>query len=623
MVAALRALISVLMLAGFYVLAFVQFVVVLVFGVWLATVLHRSIAINVMIPLLTASFGAVAYGMWKAIRDKPKLPAGLPLSRAQVPALWATVDELAQVVGTRTPDDIVLIPDVNAAVMEQTKLMGLIGGRRHLFIGLPLIQAFTVAQLRSVIAHELGHYSGKHTRLAGVSYRGRLAIRRTVDRIGPANPVGWVFKGYARLFVMVQNTVSRQQEREADQAAVWVAGRHAAATALRELDVLDSAYGYFFERYVGWGWESGYAPDDLFAGFAELVRARTEELNRLRAQVPTDKPSVWDTHPPLSERLAAIGAALESHVPSDDRPAWVMVPDLPAAGRALQNEVMDLDGRTVLGWPEFTAAAATASQQRGADPLLRALSRAAGQPVPDLATVLDLIAAGRLDQLAEPLFRSATRKEARQRFAEPVADLIKLAAVRSGIAAWQHSWSEPVKLVGRDGAEFDPTEIAELAVDPATLDDARGRLTALGIDVHAAQAVEVSASPAHADVLGGIANVKLDDERLDLVVLSSGLLLVASPSRKGGRGAVNRVVALLNTGPAKLAALPGHRFLPFEEMTGVVKTSSVPETYQLTLHSGQSLTLKVAVMSTEEAPGGYETLTEVMKRLSKSRAAAV
>ena len=57
------------------------------------------------------------------------------------------------------PERIYLAPDVNAAVFQRGGLLGF-DGKRVLLVGLPLIDALTVRQLRAVIAHQFGHFYG-------------------------------------------------------------------------------------------------------------------------------------------------------------------------------------------------------------------------------------------------------------------------------------------------------------------------------------------------------------------------------------------------------------------------------------------------------------------------------
>ncbi|HEX5542995.1 MAG TPA: M48 family metallopeptidase [Micromonospora sp.] len=589
MAAAFRALASVVMLAGFYLVALVQLGATIALVIWLASVSSGALALKITGPLLTATVGAVAVALWKAIRAKPEPAPGLVVGPDQAPALWATVHELAEVVGTRVPDEIRIVPEVNAAVSEETQLLGLISGRRTLYIGLPLLQAFTVDQMRAVLAHELGHYSGQHTRLGEVAYRGRLAMGGTISRIGPYNPVGWIFKGYSLLYLLVDNAASRRQELEADRASVQVAGQAAATGALRELPVLSAAWGFYFARYVEPGWEAGFVPADLFGGFAELVAARKEELDEMRAQEPDGERSRWDTHPPIPERIANMTAMDDPAVTEDGRPAAVLVSDIAGIGSQLQEQVVDVGERAVLDWPQFTAAMVGSGIQRNADTIYRAAGRVTGASEPGLSTVLDLVEENRLGEFATRFFSDLPAEEAAQRFAEPMELLLQSAAVACDVAHWRHSWSGPAELVGVDGELLELDEIAALAVSPQTLEKARRHLAELGIDPTRATLVEQKATAQGADLIAGIANIKVDGVEHDLLVLDRGCVFVADPGETDhGKRRMQELV-----GSVPLAELATqHRFLPFEEIASVTVTREVPLRAELALHDGSTLALK-------------------------------
>ena len=72
MVAAVRAGASVLMLAGFYMVAFLQVAAAVAFGVWLSSLVPGGIALKVIFPVLVAAIGSVGVGLWKAVRAKPQ-----------------------------------------------------------------------------------------------------------------------------------------------------------------------------------------------------------------------------------------------------------------------------------------------------------------------------------------------------------------------------------------------------------------------------------------------------------------------------------------------------------------------------------------------------------------------
>lgn len=613
MVATFRALASVVMLAGFYVVALVQLVASAALAYWLSTVVAGAVAVKLVLPLFAATVGAVSVALWKAIRAKPTPAPGLTVGPHQAPELWRTVHELAAEVGTRVPDEIRLVSAVNAAVSEEAKLLGLIGGRRLLYIGFPLLTGLTVDQLRSVLAHELGHYSGRHTRLGGVAYRGRLAIGGTIGRIGPRNPVGWVFKGYARLYLLVDNAASRRQELEADQASVRVAGRAAAVSALRELPVLDAAWDFYFQRYVQNGWAAGYVPDDLFGGYAELLAARKAELDDLRTQPVTGSSSPWNTHPPIAERIAMMAAMPDTPRHPDGRPATVLLPNVAAAGRRLQEIVVDAGQRRVLPWPQFTAAAINADLQKRADGIFRAVGRFTGAADPGLSTVFELVQAGRLGEFAQQFNPDATRREAARQFADPMEMLLCIAAVASGVGYWRHSWSGPAELVTRTGEPLVLEEIAQLAVDRNTLPEAVQRLAALGIDPGRVTVVQRRATADGARLIAGLANVKVDGVEHDLLVLNRGLILVGNPGKadKGNK----RLQELVSSAPvAEIAAQ--HQFLPFEEVVSATVQKEVPLRAELVLHGGRRVALREAWSSELLEKESRDTLLKVLASLN-------
>ena len=612
MTAAMRAALSVAMLIGFYVLGVLQLVFAgfLLYEIW--THLH-GVGAAKLSWLVIAAFGAVAVGLWRALRAKPDDPEGLVITPQQAPDLWRLVADMAREAGTRAPDEIRLVPEVNAAVTEDAKLLGLIAGPRRLYLGVPLLQTFTVDQMRSVIAHELGHYSGSHTRLAAITYRGRLALHETLSRVGKWNVAGWVFKAYGRLFLLVSNAVTRRQELEADEVSVRVAGVAAATSAMREIPVVATAWNFYFGRYLAYGWEQGFAPDDVFGGFRHLYAARTHELAAMRDEEPDDETSRWDTHPSTGERIAAMRALPPVHHPVDDRPAGILLPQLAEAGLALQGEVVDFGSRTVLPWPQFTAAAMTKILQNRADRVFRTAARLAGAPEAGLGEVFGLAAAGRLGELAAEFFPQSSRLEAAVQFADIMEDLIALAALRSGVAFWQHSWSEPARLVDAHGQPVDFTEIAKLAVAHETLDLAWARLGQAGIRADVARVVEARATATGADVIGAMANVKVDGAPTDLILLSRGFLFVPAPrSTDKGEERIGRLLS--SNDVADLAKT--YRFVPFEEVAAATVVKAVPINAELTLHDGATVTLKES-WSGDTVGDSRDTLEAVLTRINE------
>jgi Zn-dependent protease with chaperone function len=612
-IAGLRALLSVLMLAGFYVVGLLQLAVAGALAFWLTTVMPAGLALKLTLPLFVALIGGAGVALWKALRARTEPMEGVILTPDQAPQLWGEVRSLAEAAGTRAPDEIRIIGDVNAAVSEHAKLLGLIPGRRYLYLGLPLMAALTVDQFRAVVAHELGHYSGSHTRLGAVAYRGRLAIEGTLSRISSINPVGWLFRGYARLYLLVDNAVARRQELEADAAAVRVAGKRAAIGALTELSVASAAYNFYLGRYVAPGAEFGLLPDNIFGGFSQLLTARTDELAELREEAPEQEEgsSRWNTHPPLSQRIAAINALPDVGHRSDSRRSTDLMPDAERIGRSLQQVVVQTSGREVLPWEDFASASATRGLQAQADSVFRDISRKLNQPNCGLPQVFSALEAGRAGELGEIFYPNATRKEAAGRFANPLTMLLGLAALRSSRAMWKPSWSEQAKLVGMDGEPLSLNEVAKLAVDPATLPQALTRLKELGIQIEAAPMVENQATARGAEVIAGLSNTKFGGVDVDLYVLDNGLLAVRTDedSTEGRK----RMLTLLEA--ADIAELAKqHPFLAFENVKKVTISKKVPLRATIELHNGKTFDLKESWSGDELHKHSREVLTDIFKQ---------
>ncbi|MGW9033103.1 M48 family metallopeptidase, partial [Streptomyces sp. NPDC055722] len=81
------------------------------------------------------------------------------LHRDDAPELYALVDEVARVVGTRGVDEVRVDAQVNASVMTHA-----VRGRRLLTLGLPLWEILTPQQRIAPLGHELAHYSNGDTR---------------------------------------------------------------------------------------------------------------------------------------------------------------------------------------------------------------------------------------------------------------------------------------------------------------------------------------------------------------------------------------------------------------------------------------------------------------------------
>lgn len=616
MVTTLRAALSLVLLAGFYVVA-----VGLTAGLgWLSVLAftsdHARGAGYLALFAIVLVVGIVS-ALWKVARAKAAPPHGVEVPPQSAPELWTVVRELAAAAHTRAPDEIRLVPDVNAAVSEEARLLGLVGGRRRMYIGVPLLQALDVAMLRSVLSHELGHYSRNHTRLGPLAYRGRAVVIATVQATS-GSVVGWLLAGYARLYLLVSAAVSRRQELEADEISVAVAGREVARQSLREVEVVSAAWQHYTGVYVAPAFEVGLAPTApaFFGGFDALLRARADELADLRRRAPDATQSRWDSHPSHAARIAAMDRVPDVHRARDTRRATLLVPGFPDAAAMVAEGSLRFEDRSRLDWPALGDAATTRNRQRTADAVYRAAARLAGLPRATLATVLGLVAQGRGPELALELGLTAapaaagsaagpaapgvTRPDASPHAGDPaphedagtLVDALQVvvcsAAVQAGVGRWEQPWVGGPRLVDLAGVPIDPRPLAVLAADPRTVADARRHLAALRVDVDRAGQAAAQADALGASLLAGVASVSVDGVRHDVLVLDEGLVLVPAPRRGSGR---KRLVALVEgASVGELAAR--YRYLPFEEVATAKVRGKVPLRATLVLKRGGTVRLK-------------------------------
>ncbi|MEV8634055.1 M48 family metallopeptidase [Streptosporangium sp. NPDC051023] len=428
----LRALLALGLLVGLYTLCLV---LVLVDLGAIALLVQDSVSLGkplptgavmmalTTVPALWVLRGLFAFGVW----HEPD-PQAVSVTPGQAPALWAVVRQLAEEVGTRPPASIWLTGEVNAAVTEETSLLGLVGGTRRLYVGLPLLAGLSADELRAVLCHELGHYAHAHTRLGAITYRGHLALRATLDRLErsrrplpgargrrqgvPSSWIWWPFLGYAFVYFRLSSAVNRRQELQADAAAAGIVGAEVAAEALwRSLAVLPGAWEEFRSRYLDPMHARGCVPDDPLAVFATMLaapgyRGRIEEL---RGLPPSRSVSRYDSHPSLARRLEALGLPEGPTVERDQAPGAGRdrVPAAESLGpgpgpQAVQRCLFPAASTRLatLPWGEWVELTAETRATEPARRLVRAARRVGGTTRPALATVLDLLARGRGRRLA-------------------------------------------------------------------------------------------------------------------------------------------------------------------------------------------------------------------------------
>ncbi|MFF2199320.1 M48 family metalloprotease [Streptomyces sp. NPDC058145] len=524
--ATLRALRALVLLCGFHLLSLLLLAALAGVDVAVITWVHGASGIKIVaVSVLLAV--PVVRGMFMLRTPKGEGPPGIEVTEADEPRLWALVRELAAATGTRAPDRIVLTADVNAAVSEDARLLGLRPGPRRLYLGVPLLTGLTEARLRGVLAHEYGHYTGGDTRLSALVVRGRVQIARVIEnfhekadgkvaaergrqekaaakRVAKGKKakevdtagagvayrmMASVYTLYGKLYLRASLSTARAQEYAADRAAARIAGRDAIASALREIPALSASHDFYLDSYATLGLPVRLLPPrgEFFGGFARLLAAREQELAELRTELPTAPASPYDSHPPIAERVRRLEA-----LPADGRsaeaggPALALLTDAEKTLTALEDAVLSdeiLGHPRAAAWQELLDAAMAQGMSATHTALHRALAEYTGQPA-TLSALLEVVDDGRLWRLAERLPLSdqaaAAKGRAFREFVRPqlrssLRTMVLAEFSARSLLSWEFSWSHAAaaRLTGpvpHSTPDEGPEAALEAAVNAALAD---------------------------------------------------------------------------------------------------------------------------------------------------------
>ncbi|MFL6550388.1 MAG: M48 family metallopeptidase [Povalibacter sp.] len=330
-----------------------------------------------------ASSGFLAVFMWKAlffVQHRYTID-DVEVTAEEQPRLFAFINRLADEAGAPRAHRVFLSPRVNAAVFYDLRILNLLfPSRKNLEIGLGLVNAVSLGELKAVLAHEFGHFAQRSMavgrwvyiaqQIAGHIISGRDALDgflRGLSRFDFRIAwIGWLLsivvwsirslmETVFRIVLLAQRALSREMELQADLVAVSLTGSDALIHALQKLRVADEAWAYTMS-FADSEARAKRSVSDLFAVQAHITTKLREVLNDpqygecvpLPAERPNEHrvfkaslaqpPRMWSTHPANSERE---NNAKRTYVPAaiDARSAWELFDDVPELKKQLSVHV--------------------------------------------------------------------------------------------------------------------------------------------------------------------------------------------------------------------------------------------------------------------------------------------
>ena len=274
------------------------------------------------------------------------------IHRTEFPELFTTIDRLRARLNAPPIHHVVINYEHNAAVYQSPRLGWLGWDCNYLLLGLPLMQSLTPEQFEATLAHELGHLSSNDNRFMGSVLR----VRQIWEQIAADRNLfifQWFFRWYEPLIKAYSFVLVRDREYAADALA-----KRMTSPAVTASDLIQT---YIYQHYLQEWFDLQLDPQ---AGDLDLPPANvvTQMLAALRKPLDPQVAKIWldlilaeatdtdDTHPCLSDRLAAVGCPTPK--------SWTPQPILhTAAEHFFGDRLVDLAAELDLQWCEHRQAA--------------------------------------------------------------------------------------------------------------------------------------------------------------------------------------------------------------------------------------------------------------------------
>jgi Zn-dependent protease with chaperone function len=271
---------------------------------------------SVKLVLFAALFAIVAVGaviaaIFKRI-DTTWNVSGKVIDKTTALPLWNQLNAICGKIGTPTPDQVIVGIDDNFFVTEHPVTVDekTFHGRT-LYVSLSLLKHLNGAEADAVLAHEMAHFSGDDTMYSkkiSPLLRRYGAYLETLYKTGVTRPIFYFMNCFRALFELSLSKLSRQREFRADRIATEITSPRDFSGAMLRI----AAYSKFRnnveqelfkqERAL----QAANISQQIGEGFQSFARRFAAEHDA--SELSTSHP--FDTHPPLVERLSAVGTPL-------------------------------------------------------------------------------------------------------------------------------------------------------------------------------------------------------------------------------------------------------------------------------------------------------------------------
>ncbi|TMP39681.1 M48 family metallopeptidase [Pseudoalteromonas rubra] len=274
--------------------------------------------------------------LFKSVFIRWPKPEGVIITREHSPELFNIIDELQSNLNASRIHQVIVTPEFNAAIVQTPRFLAFGFMHNTLIIGFELLVSLTVEEVKSVIAHEFTHLSGNHSKFHGWIYQARESWQNMMYNLDQHNgwttaPIRKFFNWYSPRFSAYSFALARLNEYEADNVAGEQSSNEIAASALLKLP----AYSNFIQdkHWTPFNQSILDFPEPNILPYTGLIKFMEEKkisaadavsaINFAKKEVT----NYQDTHPCLTDRLAALKGENVDFLPTEKSAAKLLLGD--------------------------------------------------------------------------------------------------------------------------------------------------------------------------------------------------------------------------------------------------------------------------------------------------------
>ncbi|WP_342043770.1 M48 family metallopeptidase [Bacillus sp. OTU2372] len=318
-----RTKVVMLALLGYGYLCIILAICVAVIGYSIYAIILEGFHYALIKILLLA--GVLVLYLLRSLIFKMNPPSGRIVCRDEAAGLFEILDELKTKLKAPAIDTVILTEDMNAGIVQLPKF-GFFGpNRNYLLLGVPLLLTLSSEQMKAVLGHEVAHLTTGDGKLDAWIYRLRQTWGTFMGTLEERQQFGTFlfrkfFYWYYPIFDAHAFVLSRMEEYRADRAAAEVASAKDHADALLQLEIADPYLNNaYFDELIKTHEDKDEMPRP-YGDFRSKINMIPDETKKSYLDDALErKTNAVDTHPSLSDRLAAVG--INPYIPKISNPS--------------------------------------------------------------------------------------------------------------------------------------------------------------------------------------------------------------------------------------------------------------------------------------------------------------